>query len=112
MFKALLRVSNSLLRPLHGSRFSGQLAGPLCSGVVAGSGDVAADGVCTVLFVSWSWLADDEQDRQPARYAPAPPQGKTHQDRRGEDADEIGVKERMAEPGIEGRHQEPRSRVL
>src|SRR6185437_16505134 len=52
--------------------------------------------------------ADEEQDRQPARNASAPPEGKPHEGRRGEDADEIHVNERMAEPGSKDGHQEPR----
>ena len=52
--------------------------------------------------------AEEEQDRQPARNAPASPEGKPHEGRRSVDADEIGVKEHVAEPRIEGCHQEPR----
>jgi hypothetical protein len=55
--------------------------------------------------------ADEEQDRQPARNASASPEGESHEGRRDVDADEIGVKERVAEPGIEGCHQEPRGFV-
>lgn len=55
--------------------------------------------------------ADEEQDCQPARNASASPEGESHEGRRGVDADEIGVKEHVAEPGIEGCHQEPRGFV-
>jgi hypothetical protein len=45
------------------------------------------------------------------RNGPASPKGNPHEQRCDVDADEIGVFEPMAEPGIEGCHQELRVRA-
>ena len=55
--------------------------------------------------------AGEEQDRQPARNGRASPQRHPHEQRCHVDAEEIGVFEPAAEPGIEGCHQELRGRV-